>query len=65
MGWCFPDTESGILEAIQKGATHLWANTIVFASHPLQTSPHLNKYENEIKVIGQPPLLVEDFDDNT
>ncbi|KAL2863693.1 uncharacterized protein BJX67DRAFT_384391 [Aspergillus lucknowensis] len=27
--WCFPDTEEGILDAVQRGATHLWANTVV------------------------------------
>jgi hypothetical protein len=62
-GWCFPDTESGILSAIEKGATHLWANTILFASHPLQVSPKLDRYQSQIKVVGQPPNLVEKFDD--
>ncbi|KAJ2996503.1 hypothetical protein NUW58_g958 [Xylaria curta] len=62
-GWCFPDTEEGILSAIEKGATHIWANTILFASHPLQTSANLSKYEDKIRVIGQPPNLVERFDD--
>ncbi|KAL5354004.1 hypothetical protein ACLOAV_000089 [Pseudogymnoascus australis] len=37
-GWSFPDTESGILSALRRGATHLWANTILFAEHPLQVS---------------------------
>ena len=62
-GWCFPDNEDGILDAVRKGATHLWANTILFASHPLQTSSRLNEYQKDIQVIGQPPLLVEKFDD--
>ncbi|CAF9930227.1 MAG: hypothetical protein ALECFALPRED_004555 [Alectoria fallacina] len=61
--WCFPDNEDGILDALRKGATHLWANTILFASHPLQTSSRLNEYQKDIHVIGQPPLLVEKFDD--
>lgn len=58
--WCFPDTEEGIQNAIERGATHLWANTILFASHPLQTSPFLP--EDKIRVVGQPPSLVEKFD---
>lgn len=62
-GWCFPDTEEGIQDAIERGATHLWANTILFASHPLQVSPYLDKYKDKVRVVGQPPLLVEKFDD--
>lgn len=58
-GWCFPDTEEGILAAVSKGATHLWANTILFASHPIQTSSTLGKHE-QLKIVGQPPLLVDD-----
>lgn len=61
-GWCFPDTEEGIQNAIEKGATHLWANTILFASHPLQTSPLLHQKGDKVRVVGQPPLLVEKFD---
>lgn len=62
-GWCFPDTERGILAAIQRGATHLWANTILFGTHPLQQSDALDKYAARIRVVGQPPLLVEEHDD--
>ena len=49
--------------AVEDGATHLWANTILFGSHPLQTSSYLKKYQDRIRVVGQPPLLVEKFDD--
>ena len=59
-GWCFPDTEQGILSAVQRGATHLWANTILFSSHPLQTSTKLSR---DLRVVGQPPVLTEIFDD--
>ena len=62
-GWCFPDTEAGILSAIEQGANVLWANTILFASHPLQTSSALDKYASKVKVVGQPPQLVEQYDD--
>ncbi|PMD39851.1 hypothetical protein L207DRAFT_583697 [Hyaloscypha variabilis F] len=61
--WCFPDTESGILSAIKQGATHLWANTILFCSHPLQTSALLDPFQDTLQIIGQPPNLVEKFDD--
>jgi carbamoylphosphate synthase large subunit len=62
-GWCFPDTEEGILAALEKNVTHLWANTILFAGHPLQTSSRIAKYQNTVKVIGQPPCLAEKYDD--
>ena len=62
-GWCFPDTESGVLAAIERGANTLWANTILFASHPLQTSSAVDRYAAQIKVVGQPPRFVEQYDD--
>ncbi|RDW57878.1 uncharacterized protein DSM5745_11396 [Aspergillus mulundensis] len=62
-GWTFPDTEEGINSAIQQGATHLWANTILFNSHPLQKSATLTPLSDKIHVVGQPPALVENFDD--
>lgn len=63
--WCFPDTEEGILCALKKGATHLWANTVLFGAHPLQTSALLTPYEAEVRVIGQPPLCADQFDDKS
>jgi biotin carboxylase len=62
-GWCFPDSEEGILEAIAKGATHLWANTILFASHPLQASFRIGEHGQNLRVVGQGPLVVEKYDD--
>jgi biotin carboxylase len=61
-GWAFPDNEDGIMSAIDKGATHLWANTILFASHPLQTSSRIGAHP-ELQVVGQGPLVVEKYDD--
>jgi hypothetical protein len=62
-GWTFPDAEAGIVSALKAGATHLWANTILFSSHPLQTSPLIAKHQNAVHVIGQPQNMVEQFDD--
>ncbi|TKX22438.1 ligase-like protein [Elsinoe australis] len=62
-GWSFPDSEDGILAAVRAGATTLWANTILFADHPLQTSSKLTPYESDLYVVGQPPRLVETYDD--
>ncbi|KAJ5914825.1 D-alanine--D-alanine ligase [Penicillium tannophilum] len=63
--WCFPDNEEGIISAIQKGATHLWANTVLFAEHPLQTSSQLTPFESSIRVVGQAPLCADRFDDKS
>lgn len=62
-GWSFPDTESGILSALRRGATHLWANTILFAEHPLQVSAAVGGWEGRVWVVGQAPRVVEAGDD--
>ena len=62
-GWCFPDSDDGILDAVRRGATHLWANTVLFSSHPLQISSLLDRYQDHLHIIGQPPSLVDKFDD--
>ncbi|CAD0047900.1 unnamed protein product [Aureobasidium pullulans] len=63
VGWSFPDSEEGILNALNKGATHLFANTVVFASHPLQTSERVGAYQDKVKIVGHPPCMVELHDD--
>ncbi|KAK4221908.1 glutathione synthetase [Podospora fimiseda] len=61
--WCFPDDEAGILSAILGGATHLWAaNTNLSSSHPLHASLAIAKHADSVHVVGQPPKLVELFD---
>lgn len=62
-GWTFPDTEEGIVNALDRGATHLWANTILFKNHPLQTSAKISTFQDSICVVGQGPLIVEKYDD--
>lgn len=61
--WCFSDTEEGICSAVGKGTTHLWANTILFNSHPLQRSEKLSPYASDLYIVGQPPAMVQNFDD--
>ncbi|KAJ4293598.1 hypothetical protein N0V90_008881 [Kalmusia sp. IMI 367209] len=61
--WVFGDTESSIISAIEKEVTHLWANTILFSDHPLQTSKKLDEVGTHVKIVGQPPRLVELYDD--
>lgn len=48
---------------MDRGATHLWANTILFSQHPLQISSKLDHVQRKVHVIGQPPALVESLDD--
>lgn len=48
---------------MENGATHLWANTILFASHPLQILEKLSEHASTLKIVGQPPRLVEQYDD--
>ncbi|KAK4141355.1 uncharacterized protein C8A04DRAFT_39190 [Dichotomopilus funicola] len=63
--WSFPDTEAGILDALSRGATHIWANTVLFASHPLQTSSRIAAEFglDRIRVVGQGPLTLGKYDD--
>lgn len=62
-GWCFPDTEEGIMSALDRGATHLWANTVLFAQHPLQVSERISRFQEHVRVVGQSPLMVDKYDD--
>ncbi len=56
LDWVYPDTADGITEAIGRGATVLWANTVLFDGHPLQMA-------GDIRVVGQDPALVHRCDD--
>lgn len=57
MDWVFPDDHSGIERAMQLGAEVLWANTVLFADHPLAG------LGSSIRIVGQHPEKVECFDD--
>ena len=59
--WSIPDSENGILDAVNQGANCIWANTILFSDHSLQTSQELEG--RNISVVGQPPNLVQLYDD--
>ncbi|KAF0534634.1 carboxylate--amine ligase [Gigaspora margarita] len=58
MDWVFPDTEEGINTAISKGAKTLWANTILFNTHPL----NFMSFREDIKLVGHLPSDVHKFD---
>lgn len=55
-GWTFPDTAEGIRVAIGAGARVLWANTVLFAGHPLESA-------SGVAIVGQRPADVHRFDD--
>lgn len=46
-----------------KGATLHWANAVLFAEHPLQTSSQFTPFGSRVRIIGQPPLCADRFDD--
>jgi len=57
MDWVFPDTAEGIADAVARGATLLWANTVLFAGHPLEA------VMRDVQVVGQLPQRQQDADD--
>jgi D-alanine-D-alanine ligase len=57
LDWVFPDDQSGIQMALRNGAQVLWANTVLFSGHPL------TKALPYVKIVGQNPEKVEQFDD--
>ncbi|KAK7512482.1 uncharacterized protein IWZ02DRAFT_471818 [Phyllosticta citriasiana] len=61
--WSIGDNEAGMSDAVRAGATHLWANTVLFKNHPLQTSAALDAYQDDVRVVGLPPLLAETYDE--
>lgn len=55
--WVFPDTAEGIADAMIAGATMLWANTVVFAGHPIEVASH------HAWIIGPDPQAMQAIDD--
>ncbi|GGE91241.1 ATP-binding protein [Sphingomonas prati] len=55
--WVFPDTLEGIRQAKNAGASVLWANTILFEGHPLET------VLADVHIVGQVPAAMQAFDD--
>lgn len=56
--WVFPDTKSGIEDALKIGATIFWLNTVLYKNHPIE-----NYFNEEVQFIGQKPELVDIYDD--
>lgn len=55
--WVFPDTMEGIRSAGAAGASVLWANTVLFEGHPLETAMAV------FDIVGQIPAAMQAFDD--
>lgn len=56
--WVFPDTHDGIQSAIDKGASVIWLNTVLYKGHPIESF-----IEDGISVIGQIPSNTDIYDD--
>ncbi len=57
LDWVFPDTIEGIRGAGAAGASVLWANTVLFEGHPLETAL------TDFNIVGQLPAAMQAFDD--
>ncbi len=57
LDWVFPDTAEGISSAGAAGASALWANTVLFEGHPLETAMV------DFDIVGQLPAAMQAFDD--
>lgn len=57
MEWVFPDTPEGIAAALDAGATLLFANTVLFAGHPLEN------VMDRCWIVGQLPAAMQAADD--
>ncbi|MFC0205462.1 D-alanine--D-alanine ligase family protein [Novosphingobium soli] len=55
--WVWPDTPEGIAAALAAGATLLWANTVVFAGHPIEAA------SRKAWIVGPDPRTMEEIDD--
>lgn len=58
LSWVFPDTKEGIQSAIDKGATVIWLNTVLYEGHPIEEF-----ITKGISVVGQIPATVDIYDD--
>ncbi|WP_260928955.1 biotin carboxylase [Novosphingobium sp. 9] len=55
--WVWPDTQAGIDAALAAGATLLWANTVVFAGHPIARAA------DRAWVVSADPESMQEVDD--
>lgn len=55
--WVWPDAPDGIAKALAAGATLLWANTVVFAGHPIEEA------SRRAWIVGPDPQAMQAIDD--
>jgi D-alanine-D-alanine ligase len=55
--WVFPDTDEGLQQATRMGATVIWANTVLFSGHPLESKI------SDLWIVGQMPERQQQIDD--
>jgi hypothetical protein len=58
LDWVFPDTIEGIQSAVEKGATVIWLNTVLYKGHPVE-----DFIKKGIAVVEQIPENVDLYDD--
>lgn len=58
LDWVFPDTAEGIETAIERGATIIWLNTVLYKGHPIE-----DFIKKGISIVGQIPENVDWYDD--
>ncbi|ORY30211.1 hypothetical protein BCR39DRAFT_529982 [Naematelia encephala] len=62
LDWSFPDTQSGILQALSLGTNLIWPNTSMHTRHPLvDLLPELEA--KGVQIVGQNVGVVEEWDD--
>lgn len=57
LDWAFRDDADGIRNALEAGATVLWANTTLYQGHPI------TQFANAVGVVGPSIALVDRFED--
>ena len=58
LNWVFPDTSEGMQTAIDRGATVIWLNTVLYKGHPIE-----DFIKKGVSVVGQIPENVDLYDD--
>lgn len=56
--WVFPDNADGIQDALNKSATVLWLNTVLYKGHPVESF-----FGQNIEFVGQLPSVTDLHDD--
>ena len=58
LDWVFPDTKEGIQDALNRGASTFWLNTVVYKNHDIE-----HFFNPNIEFIGHRPEQIDIYDD--